>query len=202
MSTASPAQIGAIHSIAKRLGMTEGERRDLIAGAAGGKTSCRQLTQGEAIRVIDRLKTIQGGASGAATGGAADLTGPFAAKLRALWLSGWHLGVVRDRSDKALLAFVARQTGIEHTRWLRAAGDAARAIEGVKAWLAREAGVEWPARGDVDDSKRAVYAAQLRRLASLGHPTGGLTPPADIDLDAEIRAAGAVIRRAMKGKAR
>lgn len=202
MSTASPAQIGAIHSIAKQLGMTEGERRDLISGVASGKTSCRQLSQGEAIRVIDRLKTIQGGATGPTAHGAADLTGPYAAKLRALWLSGWHLGIVRDRSDKALLAFVARQTGIEHTRFLRAAGDAARAIEGVKAWLAREAGVEWPARGDVDDSKRAVYAAQLRRLASLGHPIEGLAPPADIDLDAEIRGTGAVIRRAMKGKAR
>lgn len=71
-------------------------------------------------------------------------------------MSGWHLGVVRDRTDAALLAFLERQTGLEHTRFLVDAASARRMIESLKGWLAREAGVEWPASGSVEASKAAA----------------------------------------------
>ena len=48
----------------------------------------------------------------------------------------------------ALVAFVKRQTGVDHIRFLHHADDAAKAIEGLKAWLAREGGVKW--RADLD----------------------------------------------------
>ncbi|TDT88076.1 uncharacterized protein DUF1018 [Azorhizobium sp. AG788] len=190
MSGASSAQIGAIHALAGRIGLTEDERRAFIARQASGKTSCRQLSGREAVRVIDGLKALQGGR------GATDLAGPYAAKLRALWLSGWHLGVVRDRTDAALLAFLERQTGLEHTRFLADAAAARRVIEALKAWLAREAGVEWPASGNVEESKAAVWRAQRRQMEALGLDGSEGQPGADVD--AEIRAAGALIRRRLK----
>ncbi|OYW33892.1 MAG: hypothetical protein B7Z41_04120 [Rhizobiales bacterium 12-66-7] len=198
MASASAAQIGAIHVISKRIGLGEDERRALMV-AATGKRSARDLTSGEAITVIDRLKVLQG--DGAAPKGAPGLDGIYAPKLRALWLSGWHLGVVRDRTDRALLSFLERQTGLSHTRFLRDSADASRVIEALKAWLSREAGVEWPARGTVLDSKAAVFRAQQARLAALGcarHPD--IANPTEETLDAAIRADGKRLRHALKGR--
>lgn len=196
MSAATAQQIGAIHGIARRLGLDTDTRRDMIAAVAGGKRSCAELSKAEAIRVIDRLKALQGGATPAR--GAADLSGPYAAKLRALWLCGWHLGVVRERTDTALLAFLERQTGLEHTRFLSDAASARRVIEALKAWLAREAGVEWPATGSVEASKAAVWQAQRRRMEAMGLPVMGAEPGPGTDLDGEIRAGGALIRKRVK----
>ncbi|WP_051357352.1 regulatory protein GemA [Azorhizobium doebereinerae] len=196
MSTATAQQIGAIHGIARRLGLDTDTRRDVIAAVAPGKRSCADLSKAEAIRVIDRLKALQGGASPAR--GAADLAGPYAAKLRALWLSGWHLGVVRDRTDTALLAFLERQTGLEHTRFLADAAAARRVIEALKAWLAREGGVEWPASGSVEASKAAVWRAQRRRMVALGLAVVDVEPALGTDLDGEIRAGGTLIRKRIK----
>lgn len=196
MSTATAQQIGAIHGIARRLGLDTDTRRDVIAAVAGGKRSCADLSKAEAIRVIDRLKALQNSATPAP--GAADLAGPYASKLRALWLSGWHLGVVRERTDAALLAFLERQTGLEHTRFLSDAASARRVIEALKAWLAREAGVEWPASGSVEQSKAAVWRAQQRRMAALGLPVVGGEPGPGADLDGEIRAGGTLIRKRMQ----
>ncbi|WP_341990343.1 regulatory protein GemA [Azorhizobium sp. AG788] len=197
MSSATAAQIGAIHSIAKAMGLDDSSRRDVIAAAAGGKRSSRGLTDQEARRVIEQLKLLQGGGS-ARPKASGQLAGPYAPKLQALWLSGWHLGVVRDRTDTALLSFVKRQTGLDHTRFLRDPADARRAIEALKAWLAREAGVEWPASGFVEASKAAVWRAQRRLMAALGLPVLDAEPGPGTDLDVEIRTGGAVIRRRMK----
>lgn len=194
MAGANPAQIGAIHSIAKRAGLDEAMRRNLIASVAGGKTSCSQLTSGEAIAVIDKLRALQGGG-----GSAHRASGPYAAKLQALWLSGWNLGVVRDKSDAAMMHFIAGPAGRDHTRFLDPAA-ASRGIEAIKSMLAREGGVEWPERsGDVRASKLAVLTAQRRRLAYAGHVLPSL--PVDTDeaaIDAAIRSGGAVLRKLLK----
>ncbi|NJL09057.1 MAG: DUF1018 domain-containing protein [Methylacidiphilales bacterium] len=97
-----------------------------------------------------------------------EIDGPYGPKLRALWISAWNLGVVRDRTDAAMLAFVERQTRIQRTRFLRAAADARKAVEGLKAWISREGGVGWPASDDPLAVRRAVIAAQWRRLVKLG----------------------------------
>ncbi len=199
---ATAKQIGAIHTISKRLGLDEDSRRDLIASVAGGKRSSRELTSGEAIRVIDRLKTIQGGAPAPAAKGARIMDGPYAPKLVALWLSGWHLGVIRNRTDAALLAFVERQTGISHVRFLRESAAARKAIEALKSWLAREAGVEWPHKDDAHLNRLAVWDALHARLQAAGvddadMPGRGGRPDADINV--VIQAGGALLRRKLEG---
>jgi phage gp16-like protein len=206
MSAATALQIGAIHTIAKRIGLDQESRRDVIASAAGGKRSARDLTVTEAGRVIERLKELQGGAAAPAAKGARVLDGDYAPKLRALWISGWNLGVVQDRSDAALLAFLERQTGLSHTRFLRDAADGRKVIEALKAWLAREAGVDWPTdrRASAWASKAAVYHAQSRRLEAAGGPAELVRMPAEAfrtesRLDFEIRERGDRLRRLLKG---
>nr|WP_275064782.1 regulatory protein GemA [Bartonella sp. ML70XJBT.G] len=98
------------------------------------------------------------------------LEGKYAKKLQALWIAGWNLGIIRDRSDKALLAFVKRQTGIDHIRFLRDSDDACRAIEALKSWLQREGGVDWKGKKIQDSWQKMpgylILYAQWKRLHS------------------------------------
>jgi hypothetical protein len=108
--------------------------------------------------------------------------------------------VVEAREDTALVAFVRRQTGIDHLNWVRDAADAQKVIEALKAWLTREAGVHWPRRstqllpsGDrLDLRKWAVVKAQL---ALLGRHEERISACANADLDALMSRLGAEIRR-------
>jgi hypothetical protein len=199
MSAASGRQIAAIHAIAKAAGIDDELRRDVIHQVTG-KHSSRELTFAEAGSVIERLKAklvvsndLNGGPSPGAKG-SLKFDGPFAPKLRALWISGFNLGVVRDRTDKALCAFIERQTGISHPRFLREPAEAMRAIEGLKGWLARDAGVVWPSRkAGIEAVKIAIIDAQRTRLIALG-----LSPSTDAhDLDDVATTLGSRLRRAL-----
>lgn len=161
--TASRAQIGLIHGLAKKAGMSDEERRALMRRVAG-VTSSAELTGAQAGRVIDELKAV----APARPAGAIALDGPYAGKLRALWITGHQLGVVRDRTDQALLAFVERQTGISHTRWLRDAGDARRVVEALKSWVARESGWVWIESLTEREQLEALIRAQWARAIALG----------------------------------
>lgn len=214
--TISAAQIRAIQALRRKVGLEEQDYRGLLAKETG-KTSARALTVVEGARVIDRLKGLSGPVKAAGN----KVSGPYAKKLQALWISGWQLGVVRERDDRALIAFVERQAGISHLRFLTESRAATKAIEALKAWLAREAGVAWPTgRDDVLGSKRAVVAAQWRKLAALGilhvagsDPSAGLVTLAEVtvgrpvssledlasaELDALVASLGTRIRKGRK----
>lgn len=165
----TPEQIRRIHVLKRDAGLSELDYRDALAGY--GVASSKHLTAAEAgyfIHALDGLPKVARKPS--ARRPAQTATGPYAAILRALWLSAWNLGVARSRDDAALIKFVERQTKIAHTRFLRDAADAAKAIEALKAWIAREGGVRWPAKRDDDGkaAKIAVLEAQWRRLVALG----------------------------------
>src|SRR3546814_11311495 len=106
------------------------------------------------------------------------LTGPFAPKLVALWLSAWNLGVAHNRHEHALIAFVERQTGIAHVNWVRDQRDGAAAVEALKKWIAREAHAEWPvgAAADGRANKIAVSAAQHPKPGPGGPAKSGRRP--------------------------
>lgn len=53
-----------------------------------------------------------------------------------LWQQLFAAGLVKDGSEKALLSFVSRQTGVSRLEWL-SSQQSARMIEALKAWLAR-----------------------------------------------------------------
>ena len=76
--------------------------------------------------------------------------------------------MVRDRTDRALVAWLRRQVRIDSPRWM-SAGDIGRAIDALKAWMSREGRVSWRkcylkgVRDPADDA-RSVYETQCRIL--------------------------------------
>nr|WP_272212377.1 regulatory protein GemA [Marinicella sp. W31]MDC2878291.1 regulatory protein GemA [Marinicella sp. W31] len=128
-----------IHAISKEIGLDEVTRRRVYERVTG-KPKLTLMSGPEKDAVAAEFRRLGGNRR---PDGRKKLTGPFAPKLQALWIAAWNLGIVENRDDKALLAFVKRQTGIDHTRFLYYADDAAKAIEALKAWMAREAGVDW-----------------------------------------------------------
>lgn len=189
-------QVRAIHAAKSRAGLREEEYRGVLAGF--GVASSKDLSGADAAAFLDRLNAGRGPLQRPSSRRA---TGPFAGKLQALWIAGWNLGVVRERDDAAMMALVERQTGLAHTRFLRDPVDAAKAIEAVKAMLVRDGGVQWPKRkGPASiELKRAIVAAQLRRLADSGlYPEGGAFERLDpAGLDALSKRLGVELRRSL-----
>lgn len=146
--------IAAINIAKKSLKIEEDDYRALLQRVTG-KASLKLMTPVEHGLVLDAL----GGQVTTRVKGQMD--GPYGVKLQALWLSGWNLGVVRNRADAALLVFVKAQTNIDHTRFLRDAKDARKAVEALKKWLERDAGVDWNA---FHDPKDCVIQAQGQLL--------------------------------------
>lgn len=157
--------LATIHVGLKKLGIAEDDARD-IYDRQTGKRSLREMSPRDHEAVIGELRRL--GFKRALKGGRNLLQGRFAKKLQALWIAGWNLGVVRNRNDDALVAFVKRQTGIDHVRFVHNAQDAARAIEALKGMLAREAGVDWAEGDHLPDWQRRpgamIAIAQWRLL--------------------------------------
>lgn len=145
--------IAAIHVAKRELGMEEEDYRSFLQVIVG-KDSLRAMSASEHRRVLDAM-VAKGAGKKKRT-----LEGPYGEKLQALWISGWNLDLVRNNDDDALLAFVRNQTGIDHTRFLRDAKDARKAVEALKKWLER-GGVDW---SDHADPKDCVIEAQLARI--------------------------------------
>lgn len=153
--------LAAIHVAKKQLGLDDATYRSVLMRVTG-KSSAGQMNETERRNVVQELrrqgfKPLQKG-----------LQGPFAAKLQALWIAAYNLGIVRDRRDAAMLAFVKRQSGIDHVRFLQNANDARKVIEALKSWMAREAGVDWSIRETLpplmNDERFAVAWAQFRLI--------------------------------------
>ncbi|MFH0302665.1 regulatory protein GemA [Bradyrhizobium sp. 31Argb] len=176
---ATTSMIATIHTLKPKAGLGDDETyRDFLQSVAGVRSS-KELSVATAPRVIEKMRELAGGA-GAAKGSVVGLDGPIGTKLRALWISGYNLGIVRDRSDHAMLSFLQRQTDVSHVRFLKDARAGSSAIEGLKSWLGRTGNVEWPTDSDdVIGSKRAVLYAQWRRLIEIGavKPIGSAVDP-------------------------
>ena len=155
------AALKMIHVAKRELRMEDVDYRDLLMRRAGQATA-KGLSDTQMQDVLTEMKRL----GFKPTGGGAGMDGPYAGKLRALWLSAHNLGIARNPKDAALIAFVERQTGIGQVRWLRNAWDAERAIEALKKWITREAGVVWPSDGDPLKTKLAVINAQRRKLGA------------------------------------
>lgn len=135
----------AIINIAKnQLGLDDDTYRGMLHRVTG-KVSLRVMTEIEKQNVIEDLKQkgFDPSVKNTSKGGRKRLTGKYAAKLQALWIAGYNLGIVTNGSDEALIAFVKRQTKLDHVRFLHEPNDANQAIESLKRWLNRAAGVSW-----------------------------------------------------------
>ena len=150
--------------------------------------------------------------------------GPATRKLRALWHSAYHLGLIHDRSDDALGAWLRRLTHLDGNACAEPAG-LDRPIQALKAWLARAGGVDWRPhvslgqdgrvretrrprarvleaqwrllhrRGRVRIGSEAALGAYAARLVGLGRADSHLTL-SNAQTDALIRHFGKCIRAA------
>lgn len=154
-------QLACIHIKKNQLGLEDGDYRDLLQRVTG-KRSAKDLSVRERLSVIQELdrmgapKTYQAKRK-------SGLKGRYAPVLKALWLTAYNLGIVRDRRDQALIKFVERQTGVSHTAFLREPADASKAIEGLKKWIERQGDLSLKDQHPID-RKRAVVRAQMRIL--------------------------------------
>jgi phage gp16-like protein len=130
--------LAKLHIAKKQLGLDEDTYRANLTRLTG-KSSSKDMTQGELEACLKDFS--KKGFKAVSTGFKSGL--PSTAKITALWLSGWNLGVIRDPSPRAMEAFIQRQTGIAKAQWLINAADATKVIDGLKAWLSREAEVNW-----------------------------------------------------------
>lgn len=148
--------IRAIYGGCRQLGIDEEDRRDLFERVTG-KRSVRAMTPKEQESVVLELRSK---GFKPASNAKRKLTGPYAKKLQALWIGAWNLGLIRSRNDDALIAFVKRQTGIDHTRFLHYPEDAEKVIEALKAWMARDGGVDW-SQSRIDPPWRSKNGARI-----------------------------------------
>lgn len=175
------SSIAAIHVAKKQLGLDDDTYRAKLAKITG-KSSVKDMSEPERQKVLTVFRN-DGFRPAERKAEVKGLTGKYAKKLQSLWIAAYNLGVVRDRRDEALLTFIKRQTGLDHTRFLHYADDARAAIEAMKGWLKREAGVsfgnsngyEWLQR---DGAK--IAWAQWRLL----HPGTGLITRRGFDEEA------------------
>ena len=167
----------------KELGLDDGTYRDLLAQRYGGKRSRKSLGNAQLVDLVEHFKTLgfRPKKTAPARAGKRPLAdGPEIRKMRALWLSLYHLGVVTDPSEEALAGFARRvtggkETGIAALAWVK--GKAAfEVIEALKAWAARAGGVDWRPfqirrKGIVETvhlPRASVINAQYQRLHDLG----------------------------------
>ncbi|MEP0406298.1 regulatory protein GemA [Roseibium sp.] len=126
--------LARIHILKKDAGLDEDSYRDLMARETG-KRSAKDLSDGERRAFITVLNGLSGGVKPARKA-----SGKFEKKLQALWIAAYNLGVVHQKSNKAMISFLRRQTGLDHSRFLVHGDDAEKAIDGLKVWIRRSTG--------------------------------------------------------------
>ena len=127
----APNQVTAIHTLRRQIpGFADADYRAHLKEVYG-VVSCTQLTFTQAAGLIAELAKMAPRKE-FRRGAAARVDGQYGRALQALWIAAWNHGVVEKRADRALLAFVERQTGLSHSRFLKDPADATRAIEGLK----------------------------------------------------------------------
>lgn len=134
----------AIFGERKRLGFDEDTARAFYRRAVG-KDHLTQMSDAEHRTVLSALRAV--GTTTSASSPASSkpasrpVQGPYGKKLTALWIAMWNLGLIRDRSDTALISFVLKRIQPDHTRWLTDAKEGRKVVEALKDWMRREAGV-------------------------------------------------------------
>lgn len=203
------AAMAKVHIARKELGLDEDTYRDVLARVTGHASSA-DCTDAQLGLVLEEFKA-KGWTPKVMAGGqkarkppsqkARPADHPSAKKARALWLSLWNLGEIRDPSETALEAFARRQLKVERLQW----ADQARVyklIEALKAmaeragWSQDVSGLK-PGVDPVIVLKGRLAMAQEYRLKGVSL-CGGAAAAAlradEVELDALIRQLGEEIR--------
>ncbi|MDL2313355.1 regulatory protein GemA [Desulfovibrio sp. OttesenSCG-928-C14] len=127
----NPKYFRFIYQTAKDLGMTEEERRTRYEEVTG-KRNLDDMDNRELGMVCDDLRAQ----ALKRFGGPKLCQNPQACKVRSLWLELRDAGALRDPSERALLTYIKRRTGVDRMEWLKPA-QLSWLIEQLKSWLAR-----------------------------------------------------------------
>jgi len=127
----SARMIKLIHVAKRQLGLDDDTYREMLQSVTG-KTSTASMTNRELLAVCDALKKKGFKVSRPR---AMD-NSEQAKKIRSLWLELADAGIVRNRSEVALLAYVRRITKTERMEWCTVKQLQA-VIETLKAWGSR-----------------------------------------------------------------
>lgn len=145
-SVKDPAVAAAIKQIQIRrrqvAGLADDDAwRDFLAAATDGERSLRAMDASRLAKVADAL-TKAGAPLGPGRSAALLPSDAQSRKLRALWITMGKAGVVKDRREKALCAWCARQLGLAQLDSLSFLNPAqrGRCIDDLVQW-ARRSGV-------------------------------------------------------------
>jgi len=144
MKTTSVRQkkLALIHVARRDLDLDEQRYRDILLEATGLDT-CRELSLDELDRVLDCMRRL-GWAPAPPRGRYSPASRQKkpgektqADKIRAMWISMHHAGVVRNPSEASLAKFCERLTGKHTPDWLDA-HEATIVIQALTAWARNE----------------------------------------------------------------
>jgi len=135
----SKAALAKIHIAKKALGLTDEVYRDMLY-LHFKVESAAQLDERQATVLLNKFRAK--GWQAKSRPAKPSKSSPVYAdgqrrKVLALWITLADAGVVRNRSDLALQAYVKRQIGVDNLKWCDS-GQLNRLIESLKQWAARE----------------------------------------------------------------
>lgn len=177
----------AVHAACRKNGLDDDDRKALQIELSG-KASLSDMTVAEIARLLDRLNRN----SKAPAGHRAHV-----GKIRALWWSLFWLGEVESSDDRAIGAFVKRQTGINALRFVDHK-SAPAVIEAMKSWL-RRVGVAWPDPANIariaamNPGFTATHGDRIAVLRAINARLGEVGMPAEIVLGSDGQAFGLTV---------
>lgn len=169
--------LARVHMAKAKAGLDDDTYRDMLEARTGKRSA--KLCSAAQLRVVIGHLEHDGFTMPQRT-----VSGPAKAvvkKVQALWVSGFNLGIINDPSDRAMESFIARQTGLRKAAWLREHAKADAVIGALRAWLAREGGVEWAVQARPGHAAHLnmpgyrVCRAQWGKLLALGAVSLGHT---------------------------
>lgn len=165
------AMLAKIHVARKELAIVEDDYRQILVDQTG-HLSAKDCSDAELAKVLDALKD-----KGFKPKSRSPRTGqqradhPMARKARALWLSLYHLGAIRNPDEAALDAFACRQLKVERLQWSNQS-HGYKLIEALKDMAAREGWSEAKQGLEVLPLQRSLVKAILRKLVERGLADG------------------------------
>jgi len=135
---------GKIEIAKKDLGLDEDTYRDMLEEKFGVR-SRTAMSDGQLVTLVEDFKSLGWKPKPSKRRQRQDhgrplADDPQAKKARALWLSLYWLGIVRDNREAALAGYVKRMAGVDALQFVT---NWEPIIEGLKAWATREGGPTW-----------------------------------------------------------
>lgn len=175
------SDLAKIHLAKKQCGMQDADYRALIQSVSKGRTeSAGELDVRERGILLSRFRKLGFRATRSSSQRPSRdpaAKSPLARTARAMWLWGADIGLVRDRSERALAAFCKTITGADDLAFTDSYTQA-KAVEGIKAMLLRglpdlcealyQQCCNHPLFGQLDNDARRILSKQYHLARNSG----------------------------------